>query len=86
MDLYRRSVALYGRFSPGQRERLVREITQRGGSVVRDLTRRSDMLVVGALAATLIDSGMLDKRLRTAAERGVPVRITNRDWRTENGE
>jgi hypothetical protein len=73
MDLYRRSVALYGRFSPGRRERLQREITQRGGTVVRDLTRRSDMLVVGALAATLIDSGMLATRLRTAAERGVPV-------------
>jgi tetratricopeptide (TPR) repeat protein len=73
MDLYRRSVALYGRFSPGQRERLVREITQRGGSVVRDLTRRSDMLVVGGLATTLIDSGMLGKRMRTAAERSVPV-------------
>lgn len=73
MDLYRRSVALYGRFSPGQRERLTREITQRGGSVVRDLTRRSDYLVVGALATTLIDSGVLGTRLRNAAARSVPV-------------
>ncbi|MBL6852408.1 MAG: hypothetical protein ISQ86_03390, partial [Alphaproteobacteria bacterium] len=73
MDLYRRSVALYGRFSPGQRERLTREITQRGGSVVRDLTRRSDHLVVGALATTLIDSGVLGMRLRNAAARSVPV-------------
>ena len=54
MDLYRRSVALYGRFSPGQRERLVREITQRGGTVVRDLTRRSDVLAVGGLAIVAI--------------------------------
>src|SRR5579862_1506890 len=73
MDLYRRSVALYGRFSPGQRERLVREITQRGGTVVRDLTRRSDYLVVGALATTLIDSGVLGTRLKIAAQRSVPV-------------
>lgn len=73
MDLYRRSVALYGRFTPGQRERLLGEITQRGGTVVRDLTRRSDMLVVGAMATTLIDSGVLGMRLRTASSRNVPV-------------
>ena len=73
MDLERRSVALYGRFSAGNRERLQREIARRGGAVARDLTRRSDILVVGALATALIDSGSLIKRLHAAIARSVPV-------------
>src|SRR5437773_11498581 len=59
MDLYHRSVALYGRFSLGQRDRLQREIAQRGGLVARDLTRRSGLLVIGRLSSALIDSGLL---------------------------
>ena len=74
MDLRDRAVALYGRFSPGVRERLVVQIARAGGHVARDLTRRSHVLVVGALATTLIDSGALGARLRSAAERGVPVK------------
>jgi tetratricopeptide (TPR) repeat protein len=73
MDLFRRSVALYGRFSPGGRERLNREISERRGLVARDLTRRSDVLVIGSLATALIDSGGLPARLRQARERAVPV-------------
>ena len=73
MDLRDRAVALYGRFSPGERERLQREIVRGGGLVARDLTRRSDAFVVGALATALIDSGALTARLRTARERGIPV-------------
>lgn len=73
MDLHNRSVALYGRFSAGERERLQREIVARGGSVARDLTRRSDYLVVGALATALIGSGSLAQRLKTARDRRVPV-------------
>jgi hypothetical protein len=73
MDLHNRSVALYGRFSAGVRERLQREITQRGGTVVRDLTRRSDIFVVGALATALIDPGSLAERIRLATQRAVPV-------------
>ncbi|HLZ83371.1 MAG TPA: tetratricopeptide repeat protein [Caulobacteraceae bacterium] len=69
-----RAVALYGRFSPGVRERLVVQIVRGGGHVARDLTRGSDLLVVGALATTLIDSGALSARLKSAAERGVPVK------------
>ena len=38
-----------------------------GGAVARDLTRRSDALVVGALAAALIDCGALGARLRRGA-------------------
>src|SRR5205085_4309313 len=73
MDLFRRSVALYGRFSQGRREQLQREIIQRRGFVARDLTRRSDVLVVGALATTLIDRGILVSRLDQARARGIPV-------------
>src|SRR4029077_2868643 len=73
MDLYRRSVALYGRFSPGQRDRLGREITQRGGFVARDLTRRSDVLVIGASSTALIHTGSLFTRVRTANTRQMPV-------------
>jgi len=73
MDLHSRSVALYGRFSPGQREHLAREIAARGGAVARDLTRRSDYFVVGALATALIDSGSLGQRLKTARERRIPI-------------
>jgi tetratricopeptide (TPR) repeat protein len=74
MDLSDRAVALYGRFSPGVREALAQTIAQAGGTVARDLTRRSDVLVVGAQATALIDSGALSARLSAAAERGVTVR------------
>jgi len=67
------AVALYGRFSPGTRDRLQRRIVGGGGQVARDLTRRSDVLVVGSLATPLIDGGALTARLRSARERGVPV-------------
>ncbi len=68
-----RTIALYGRFSSGARDRLQRRIIEGGGAVTRDLTRRSDALVVGAVAMAFIDSGALAVRLRTAKERGVPV-------------
>jgi hypothetical protein len=73
MELKGRAFALYGRFSPGARDRFQQAIAAAGGSVSRDLTRSSDALVVGALAAPLIDSGALAKRLRMAGERGLPV-------------
>jgi tetratricopeptide (TPR) repeat protein len=73
MDVRNRTVALYGRFSPGSRDRLQRQVAERGGAVARDLTLRSDSLVVGALATSLIDSGALAARLRTARARGVPI-------------
>jgi tetratricopeptide (TPR) repeat protein len=73
MELRDRAIALYGRFQAGERERLVRAICEGGGTVARDLTRRSDLLVVGALATPLIDSGALIARLHAARDRGVPV-------------
>ncbi len=73
MEINRKAIALYGRFSPGERERLQREIAKRRGVVARDLTRRSDLLVIGALATPLIDCGALSTRLRSARERKIPV-------------
>jgi tetratricopeptide (TPR) repeat protein len=73
MDLQGRSLALYGRFSPGARDRLQQQIAARGGLVSRDLTRRSDLLIVGGAAFALIDSGALPVRLKTAGSRAVPV-------------
>jgi tetratricopeptide (TPR) repeat protein len=73
MDLRDRAIALYGRFSPGVRDRLERRIEAAGGRVTRDLTRRSDALVVGGLAHALADSGALSARIAAARSRGVPV-------------
>jgi tetratricopeptide (TPR) repeat protein len=73
MDLRDRAVALYGRFSPGERDRLQREILSGGGVVARDLTGRSDAFVIGAMAAALIDSGALSARLHRARERNIPI-------------
>jgi tetratricopeptide (TPR) repeat protein len=53
------------------RDRLEREINAAGGSVARDLTRRSDLFVIGALATVLIDSGAVQARLAAARERAV---------------
>ena len=55
---------------PGVREHLAREIVSRSGRVLRDLTRRADILVVGARADSLIDSGALPARLAEAHRRG----------------
>ncbi len=68
-----RAIALYGRCSPGVRERLQQQILAAGGLVARDLTRRSEALVIGALASALVDSGALATRLTTARARGLPV-------------
>jgi|GEM_PF-1584283 len=73
MILRDRAIALYGRFSPGERDRLQRDILSAGGSVARDLTRRSDVLVIGALATALVDTGALAVRLGAAQARGVPT-------------
>ncbi|HZZ87580.1 MAG TPA: tetratricopeptide repeat protein [Caulobacteraceae bacterium] len=73
MELESRAFALYGRFSPGARDRLQQAIVRAGGAASRDLTRGSDALIVGALATPLIDTGALAVRLEAAAARGVPV-------------
>lgn len=73
MQLRGRSVALYGRFSSGQRDELQRRVLGARGHVTRDFTRRSDFLVVGAEAARLAESGALQQRIAAAKARGVPV-------------
>lgn len=73
MDWRGKSVALYGRFTAGARERMVKVVCDAGGAVARDLTGRSDMLVVGALATPLIDTGHLAARLKAARARSMPV-------------
>lgn len=74
MQLRGRSFALYGRFTPGVRDRLAKQIGEAGGCVARDLTRRSDVLVVGARAEALIDGGSLGARIGSAKGRGASVR------------
>jgi len=73
MELRGRSVALYGRFTAGQRERLRLEVLRCGGTVSRDFTRRSDVLVVGGLATTLIKYGALATRIKAATLRKAPI-------------
>lgn len=73
MELRGKSAALYGRFSPGGRERIAGAIARAGGAVARDLTRRSHFLVIGAMAAPLIPGGHLTARLAGARGRGLPV-------------
>ena len=73
MDLAGRVAALYGRFSPEARETLAGKVLAAGGQVVRDLTRRSDLLIIGARAHALIDSGALPARLAAARARRLPV-------------
>jgi tetratricopeptide (TPR) repeat protein len=86
MQLRGRSVALYGRFSSGQRDELQRRVVRARGSATRDFTRRSDFLVVGAEAARLIESGALQQRLATAKARGAPVVGERSFARALNGE
>ena len=85
MDLNGRSVALYGRFSPGARDRLQRNIVKAGGAVARDLTRRSDLLVIGAMATSLVDSGALQTRLDAAKGRNLPIISETAFMRTLDG-
>jgi tetratricopeptide (TPR) repeat protein len=70
MELFERTLALYGRFSEGARAALAEAIEARGGKTTRDLTRQSTALVVGARASSLIDTGALQARLKTAWDSG----------------
>lgn len=73
MELRGRIVALYGRFSSGQRDELAKTIAERGGRVIRDLTQRGDILVVGSRADSLIASGALPARLEIARRKGKAI-------------
>lgn len=80
-----RSAALYGRFTPGARERIADAIVGAGGAVARDLTGRSDALVIGALATSLIDTGHLGARLAAARERAMPIIAERRFGKADTG-
>lgn len=73
MDWRGRSLALYGRFTAGARDRIADALIAAGGTVARDLTQRSDALVVGGLASPLIDTGHLGQRIAEARRRAMPV-------------
>lgn len=73
MELRDRIVTLYGRFTPGVRKRLTRQIAARGARTARDLTLRSDVFVIGANASALIGHGALGGRIAQARHRQIPV-------------
>ncbi len=68
-----RSIALYGRFRVAPRATFAQAIEAAGGRIARDLTRGSDLFVVGLGAYALAASGALGERLRTARARGAPI-------------
>ncbi len=78
MDLTGRHVALYGRLLGRPRDQVTETIIERGGSVERDLTRRTHLLVVGRGALGLIPSGHLSRKLDRAAMQNTPVIGENR--------
>src|SRR5262245_50624873 len=69
MELRGESVALYGRFSPGARDGAAPAGDLRRQPIARDFTRRSTVLIIGALATSLIDGGQLASRLEAARTR-----------------
>ncbi len=73
MDLAGQHVATYGRLLEITWSDLERALSERGGRVSRDLTRGSDLMVVGRGATNLIANGRLGERLQAAAARRLPV-------------
>lgn len=73
MDLSGRRIALYGRMLDRPRAQAAALIARRGGTVERDLTRRTQLLVVGRGSLGLIPSGQLGRQLDRAAAQGTPV-------------
>lgn len=66
-------VTLFGRFRTAARPEIERLLAERGAQTVRDLTRQTTLLVVGAGSVNLISSGTLAARLAEARARGVAV-------------
>ena len=84
MDLAGKSVALYGRMVEQPRFAIENTILGASGLVQRDLTRKSDFLVIGGGARNLIPSGRLLQRIRSAEKQGIPVSSERRFWRLIN--
>lgn len=73
MDIAGRQIALYGRFLARPRAEIARAVEAAGGRIVKDLTRATECLVVGAGATNFVANGHLADRLSRARARGVPV-------------
>ncbi len=84
MDLAGKSVALYGRMVDQPRVALEKAILGASGRVERDLTRKSNFLVIGGGARNLIPSGRLLQRIWSAESQGIPVASERRFWRLIN--
>lgn len=80
MDLTAKSIALYGRFLIHGRKATAHAIAMVGGRIEKDLTRQSDILVIGQGANNLISSGWLSRRIEAASQREIPVYSENRFW------
>jgi hypothetical protein len=72
VDLAGKSVVIAGRLESLARRRAVALVKQRGGTVARELSRRTGCLVVGHDAAGLVASGRLQARIEAADRAEVP--------------
>ena len=85
MEFQGARVALYGRFLTHSGGHAVSELSKLGGIAERDLTRRTDLLVVGLGALCLVPSGHLLQKLRRAENLKVPVIGETRFWALTRG-
>lgn len=72
VDLAGKSVVIAGRLDSLARRRAVALVRERGGSVGRELSRRTGCLVIGHDAAGLVASGGLQARIEAADRADVP--------------
>lgn len=72
VDLAGKSVVIAGRLESLARRRALALVRERGGTVGRDLSRRTGCLVVGHDAAGLVASGRLQARIEAADRADVP--------------
>lgn len=68
-----RQIALYGRFRARPRAEIAAAAEGLGARIVTDLTRATDLFVVGAGATNFVANGHLAQRLAAARARGAPV-------------
>jgi len=72
LDLAGKSVVIAGRLESLARRRAVALVRERGGTVGREVSRRTGCLVVGHDAAGLVASGRLQARIEAADRADVP--------------
>lgn len=85
LNLYGQPIALYGKLQTRPRAEFIAAIEARGGTITRDLTRRSQMLVVGHGAVSAIADGRLQTRLFEAMMRELPFCGEAVFWETLHG-